>query len=1216
MSFSLSAQVHPNEDSISHIIYLIGNIGNDKKEENFLALNGMINQLKADNDSTTVLILGNIFHNRFFPEGTNHIEQSLDSIKLIEILKNISKYSNNVFINPGKFEWALSKHRGYQCAVTYEYLVEKYIYEGNTFLPDKGCPGPEEIEIGNNTVILFIDTQWWMNRELKNVDWQNLDCGMESENDLLIMLNDAINRHEGKHIIIAGHHPILSFGKHNGYFPGYTHVSPPLLGSAYYLYRNAVGNMDDFANPTYNSLINGLKTIFNGNQDIVYVSSHESSLQYINEDNIFQIISGTGSETNYVKKTDKAFTASVSGYMRLVIYENNEVWLEAWEIKEDNWRIKIFESHLYTLEPAKYLQPDYDIRKLEGQTVPVQASTSYGIPKKHAGLMGNNYRAEWVQVVRNIPYFDMGSEHGGLEVVQRGGGMQTKSLRLENKNGNQFVLRSIEKYPEAAVPEELKKTIAKDLVKDFISSSHPYAAIVIPSLADAIGVYHTNPEVVYLPDEPLLRNYEEEFGGNLYLFEERPMKKNRKLISFGNSDDIISTTKLINKRLDNNEVKVDQIFTLKSRLFDMWIGDWDRHEDQWRWAEFKQKEKHKFYRPIPRDRDQAFFFNDGLLIKVGTRQPGLSKFQGFDFKIRDINGLNYNGRYFDRSFLTEPSWEDWESSVSYLKENFTDEVIENAIHNFPEGIYKHSGDVIVEKLKKRRDDLEVYAKKYYDFLSKEVTIVGSDEKEWFNIERFSDDETKVTVWDLVQKTGELHTKMYERTFDNDITSEINLFGLGDDDLFTIKGDVHNGIKLRVIGGFGYDQINDSSHVKGLMKNTIVYDTKTGIKINGTSETKNKTSNKVGINYYDRTAFKYDFFTPLVYIDTSPDDGLFISADIKINKFGFRKNPYKWRQKYSLRFSPTANSWKFLYEGDYIDVIGNWDINVEAHMYYPHFTDYYYGLGNETSFDEESREEEYYHFNFSSIEVIPLVRYDFNNQKHSFEIGPYINFYRLNSSEDEERKFLDDFPGADNNQMITYAGIFAGYTIDTRNSDHFPLYGLYWKSTFSPIIDTSNDSIFFTKLTSAFSFYQSTGGSLNTTLAARIGGALNFGNYPFYQANDLGGKNNLRGYRRMRFSGDHNIYVNLEARIRLFRFSMPLFPGSFGVYGFFDTGRVWYKNQDGIDPTAASGKSTIWHAGYGGGIWIAPLRRYVFSVDISNSTTDDQILIYMRYGFFF
>ncbi len=1106
--FSSSAQELKSEKSVSHVIYLIGNIGNDKKQENYLALNGMINQLKGEKDSTTVLLLGNIFHHDLFPEGANHIEQYLDSIELVNILKTINKYSDNVFVNPGKFEWALGKNRGYQCAITYEYLVEKYIYEGNSFLPDKGCPGPEEIEIGNNTVILFIDTQWWMNRELKNVDWQNLDCGMESQSDLLILLNDAINRNEGKHIIIAGHHPILSYGKHNGYFPGYTHVSPPLLGSTYVLYRNAVGNLDDFANPTYNSLINGLKAIFKGNQDIIYVSSHESSLQYINEDNIFQIISGTGSETKYVKNTEKAFTESVPGYMRLVIYENNEVWLESWEVSEDFWREKIFESHLYTLEPAKYLQPDYDIMKLKGETVPVQASTSYGIPKKHPGIMGNNYRAEWVQVVRNVPYLDLGTVYGGLEVIQRGGGMQTKSLRLENKKDKQYVLRSVEKYPEAAVPEELKKTIAKDLVKDFISSSHPYAAIVIPPLADAVGVYHTNPEIVYLPDEPRLGLYEEEFGNGLYLFEERPMSKQRKLKSFGNSDDIISTHKLIKKRLDNNEIKVDQLFTLKSRLFDMWIGDLDRHEDQWRWAEFKQKEKHKLYRPIPRDRDQAFFYNDGLLIKLATKQPGLSKFQGFDFKIRDIKGFNYNGRYFDRSFLTEPSWEDWKSISLYLKENLTDELIENAIHKFPEEIYRHSGDEIVLKLKKRRDDLEIYAKEYYEFLSEEVTVVGSDEKEWFNIERLSDKETKVTVWDLDQKTNELHYKMYERTFNNSVTKEIRLFGLGDEDLFTVKGNVNRGIKLRVIGGFGNDRIDDSSHVKGLSKNTIVYDTKAGISINGTAETKNKTSNKIGINYYDRTSFKYDFFTPLVYIDTSPDDGLFISADIKIYKFGFRKNPYKWQQKYSLRFSPTANSWKFKYEGDYIDVLGNWDINVSANMYYPHFTDYYYGLGNETTIDEESSEEDYYHFNFSSIEIIPLFRYDFDNRKHSFEIGPYIDFYRLNESKGDDRKFLDDYPGADNHQWIPYAGIIAGYTVDTRNSDHVPLYGIYWRSTISPIIDTSSDSIFFTKITSDFSFYQSTGGSLNTTFAARVGGALNLGRYMFYQAHDLGGPNTL------------------------------------------------------------------------------------------------------------
>jgi hypothetical protein len=101
----------------------------------------------------------------------------------------------------------------------------------------------------------------------------------------------------------------------------------------------------------------------------------------------------------------------------------------------------------------------------------------------------------------------------------------------------------------------------------------------------------------------------------------------------------------------------------------MWIGDWDRHEDQWRWSEFDEEGKDKVYRPIPRDRDQAFFYNDGFIIKAGARQPGLSKFQGFDYNIRDINGFNFNARYFDRSFLTEPDWEDWVETIDYLKAN-------------------------------------------------------------------------------------------------------------------------------------------------------------------------------------------------------------------------------------------------------------------------------------------------------------------------------------------------------------------------------------------------------------------------------------------------------------------------------------------------------------------------------------------------------------------
>ena len=61
----------------------------------------------------------------------------------------------------------------------------------------------------------------------------------------------------------------------------------------------------------------------------------------------------------------------------------------------------------------------------------------------------------------------------------------------------------------------------------------------------------------------------------------------------------------------------DQDQVLRSRLFDIWIGDWDRHDDQWRWASFKDKNGFTYYQPIPRDRDQIFFLVRWYVVEGG-----------------------------------------------------------------------------------------------------------------------------------------------------------------------------------------------------------------------------------------------------------------------------------------------------------------------------------------------------------------------------------------------------------------------------------------------------------------------------------------------------------------------------------------------------------------------------------------------------------------------
>src|SRR5690606_9948153 len=323
-----------------------------------------------------------------------------------------------------------------------------------------------------------------------------------------------------------------------------------------------------------------------------------------------------------------------------------------------------------------------------------------------------------------VPVFDLGHEKGGLKIVQKGGGQQTLSLRLQDSTGKEYTLRSVEKFPIKAVPEMLRGTFAQDIVQDQISAAHPYAAVVIPGLAEAAGIYHTNPKVVYIPDDPRLGFYQKDFANTLALFEERPDDDWEESAFFGNSNNIINTSKVLEKLKKDSDNKVDQPFVLKSRLFDLWIGDWDRHDDQWRWAT-QEKGKLEIFRPIPRDRDQAFFVNEGILPKVWSRRWALPKFEGFDNDINWIPGIAFNARHFDRTFLNELEEFVWIEEAEALKNELTDNVIESAIRQWPEEVYNLDGPEIINKLKARRAKLIDYAHDMHRYLSREVSVVGS-----------------------------------------------------------------------------------------------------------------------------------------------------------------------------------------------------------------------------------------------------------------------------------------------------------------------------------------------------------------------------------------------------------------------------------------------------------------------------------------------------------
>jgi hypothetical protein len=997
----------------------------------------------------------------------------------------------------------------------------------------------------------------------------------------------------------------------------------PGIGSIYPLYRSVLGDIQDTAHPLYKELSKTIRSLLAEYPGSVYAAGHEHGLQFIVKDSTYFIGSGSGVKTNHVKKKKfSRFAATKTGFVKADVFGDGKVQFTYYEVGPDapDGRV-IFEESLPPLKSVQLARLEGEQRDFKNKVVKVRASSQYIAGKGRRKIFGDNYRTAWAQEIE-VPVIDLASEKGGLTITQKGGGMQTLSLRLEDPDGREYVLRSIEKFPEKAVPEMFRKTFVQDLVQDQISAAHPYAATVIPPLADAAGIYHTNPKIVYIPDDPLLGIYREDFSNTLALFEERPAGDWSDKAFFGNSEDIINTSKVLEKVTKDNENRVDQNFVLRSRLFDLWIGDWDRHDDQWRWASFESKDG-ETYRPVPRDRDQAFFVNEGIIPKLWSRRWALPKFEGFNDEVRWPSGLSYNARYFDRSFLTEPDQEDWFNTAKDLQKRLTDEVIEAAIREWPKEIFDLHGAEVIRKLKARRARLVEYAIAHYKFLAREVDVVGSNKREWFDIKRLPEGDVSVRMYNI-NKQGEKGKKAYERLFRRSETKFINVYALGGDDKIEVDGDASKSIILRMIGGDGADSLIEASHVNGLRKKTLYFDTKAGSTIVSKGEAANRTSKDPAVNTYDRKAFKYDRLAPLIFGNFNPDDGLFIGGGLYYQKEGFRKVPFKSRHIALASVAPRTNSYNFLYRGDFTDVFGKWGLEVNADLKAPNYVNNFFGMGNETVYDSEIEDKpgfdldnsiDYYRFRFEELRIETNLTRSFGGFGR-LEVGPA--WQRIEIERPEGDRFIDEFASTLPYDLYAeynnYAGVNWNFTLEKKNSVQTPSRGIAFTVAGRNMAGLDRRTSNFSSYETSFSLYQSLRAPARLVFAARVGAGLNTGDYEFYQAQILDGKTELRGFRKTRFYGDRKFYTNLEMRFKLFTIRTYLFPASLGVLAFHDLGRVWYKDDNGIDPSAPSGKSGKWHKGWGGGVWFTPFNLTVLSLEAGHS--DEGTLAYVRLGFLF
>ncbi|MEH0158693.1 BamA/TamA family outer membrane protein [Limibacter armeniacum] len=1210
----LFAQERPSDTEKSYTILLIGDGGDAiEKDDNVTLLK---ERAKKAGVNSAVIYLGDNVYPWGVREGDDLFVQ-LDTGRLFNQLSPFLDYKGDIVMIPGNHDWNQGSRDGYAYIIRENAYVDKLMNK-NVLIPDGGCPGPIAIPLNDEILMVVLDTEWMV------FPWDKPkgdQCDeIETEEDVISQLEDIIKSNSHKKIIVVGHHPMYTYGSHGGKFSFNDHVFPltlikpwlyvplPIIGSIHPLSRKLGISPQDKSNFRYKYMVERFEAIFKEHPNLIYAAGHEHSLQHIVKDSVQYIVSGSGSKTTYVKGGSYSrFHAEEIGFAEVSFYKDGAVWVDFYVGKGDKKGEVIYSQYLFTAPYQGEPEPEIvNVKAFADSTVMAVASDQYTAGKSKRNYMGDNYRDVWKAPVE-VPVFDIGSEHGGLKIVKRGGGMQTRSLRLEAPDEKQYVLRSVEKYPAKAIPVFLRGTVAEDIVQDQISASNPYGAYIVPSLAEAAGIYHTNPKLVYVPDDPRFGDYREEFANGLYLYEERPDDDWSDAAYFGNSEKIYSTGKVLEKVKEDNDNVIDYKFVLRSRLFDMVIADWDRHDDQWRWASFENEGKGKMFRPIPRDRDQVFFINEGILPKIASRKWALPKLEGFNDEIRWPEGLAFNARYFDRSFLSEASEEEWIAEADSLKARLTDASIEKAVAEWPDTVQALVGSETVRKLKARRDKIPEYAAELYTSLAKEVDVTGSDKKELFEVERKENGETAVTVR-KISKKGNLKQELYHRTFYPDETKEVRLYGFGGEDEFKLNGTSKNGIKVRIIGGEGEDVVEDNSNAGIFLGNgTLVYDTKGDTKVNKGKDTRLMLSDDVSVNNYNRKAYKPNVAYPLLFATYNVDDLLIIGGGTLIQRYGFRKEPFSSQHLILLGISPFTAANRIVYRGDFTKVLGDLALSVEADINVPTYVSNFAGLGNENEYDGDNFK--FYRLNHErSMGKIMLKKFMGERQRSHFAFGAALNRAEIDEDRDNNERFIGQF--AEENEGVfethyNYLGAQVNMKADGRDRPMLPTYGAVFEAEATAYAPLSNDYEHYFNLKGEGSIYYSFRLPTLLTLAGRVGGAANFGDYSFIMSNRLGGVQNLRGYRKEIFWGRHYMFTNLESRLQLFRINTPYLRGSGGVSAFWDSGRVWLDGED----------SDKWHNGFGGGFFVAPFNIAALSLYMSFSE-EDSWLFNFRFGFSF
>ncbi len=1202
---------------LDYRMILIGDMGDPVLEGEDPVLS-MLQTKLWDGDKSSVIFLGNNVLDGGMPAEQSQ-KRELAEEKLAKIFSALGNYRGNIFFTAGNHDWkpGIEGLRAQR-----DFILNFPSADKVEYLPGSGCPGPETVEMADNVVLIMIDSEWFLQRDKEQIA-QDSNCKNRSIQDVASELKEIVDNNIDKHLVLAAHHPFETRSKHGGYFTWKEHFFPltdvhkslylplPVVGSFYPVLRNMGISNQDLSSARYDDYDDAVLDVLEGHPSVITVAGHDHALQYFEVDGIHHIVSGSGSKTTIARKGGVAdFVFSGKGFATLDFYNDGSTWLEMWTSEED---FKIDNPVYRTLIHSETKLLDESGQEKEivlPDSTEVITDAQYETGGFGKTILGEHYRKSWTMPV-NYPVLNLREEKGGLNINSMGGGFQTTTFFMESEGGRQFVLRSIPKDPTETLPKVLQRTFIRDLIQDQISASNPFGPSIVAPIADAAGIYYTVPEIYYLPDDPALGKFRDEGKEQPVLLEEFigvPLIEEK----FGDSaTGIADTEELMELLLEKPNHKIDARWFLKTRLVDMVLGDWDRHEGQFFWASMEDENGSVEYRAFPLDRDNVIFKMDGVLPWIANRKWALRQFQHFDHDIRDIAGMNFQAQHLDRRALAELGKEYWILVAKDLKNNISDEAIEEGVKNLPEPVFELRGEGIISKLKSRRDKAVEFAERYYEYVAKELEVVGTKGEDLFIIDETGNDNLILRIYS--GGTENSKNLYFERLLNPDETKEVRLYGISGNDRFLFRHSRKLPIKFHLVGGEGESEltfanagVNTSKNIELHSKNikgAYLKDIKPNM-----GEFTAQGMEKYGYNYQE---YAFDFIAPALAFSFNQDDGIFLGGGFTLTKYGFRKYPYAAKHRFTANVATAKLSYNFLYEGEFIHLIGNTDLLLDIAVQSPNFQANFFGLGNETTREGDDR---FHDVRKDLYSLNPILRYRLF-QNSEFRFGPTFEIVDVRET---DGKFISTpQAGLADSDFATFKilGFKSSYEFDTVDNKNYPKKGFNFEAGghFTHNFDDDNPLLNLDLSVSGYHTIKNT----EITLASRLGVERNFGDFRFFQANTLGDagvffqsntgvfdKANFRGVLRDRFSGKSIFYQNTEVRSKLLEINSYFVPGSLGFLTLFDHGRVWIPNEN----------SSTWHYAVGGGLWYNFFDRVVVSATYGNSDVDDAFSVVL--GFLF